>query len=361
MASVYKKGSKIYISWYDPIEGRIKNKSTGLSYNSVNKRKAHQFAKEFQKALDERVEKAKSLGIKRSSLGYAVEHFYRNNSDKNERTINGYRIFFDKFSRRFDMAGSCAQITKLGCEDWLTSFRNSDYQQNTLFGITKILKKFLRFLFEYNYIPMFALNRDVTFKPEVKPILIFEEADLQKMLDGLKFKNSNFKTTFYLLLYTGLRPSDIFNLKVSDIDMNRNTIRYYSPKTKNHFVVPFHPDLKRILEQRMKEINTEHLLEYESASNIGRAFRRYLKQIGLENSNYNLRTFRKSFITFAHESGLDLATVSKLAGHFRITTTERYYNKLSLTKKSEELTKLKFPVANNKTEVETEVEIRLKR
>ena len=70
----------------------------------------------------------------------------------------------------------------------------------------------MNFLFEYNYTPMFKINREVKTKPEVKEKIIFTDEDLSEVLNGLKGKNSNFQTTIFLLAYTGLRPSDILNI-----------------------------------------------------------------------------------------------------------------------------------------------------
>ncbi|MDD3559131.1 MAG: hypothetical protein PHW27_11245, partial [Melioribacteraceae bacterium] len=42
----------------------------------------------------------------------------------------------------------------------------------------------------------------------------------------------------------------------------------------------------------------------------------------------------------AHDCGIDLATVSKLVGHKQITTTAKYYNKISISKQLKELQKL---------------------
>ena len=72
------------------------------------------------------------------------------------------------------------------------------------------------------------LNSDVTFKRQVKPIMTFSDEDLAKLFCGLKNKNSNFVTTFYLLIYTDLRPSDIFELKVDDIDTKNKILSYYA-------------------------------------------------------------------------------------------------------------------------------------
>lgn len=343
MASVYTKGNKIYISWYDPFVGKNKNKSTKLNNSKTNLKKAKLIANELQKQIDEKYRAFNQIGIIKNSIGYAMEHFLKVNSDKKLKTIQGYKNFFSKFNVKFPEYESCLIIDKLSCEEWLLSLRNSKYQQNTLHGFTKVLKKFLNFLFEYNYIPVFRLNRDVTFKPEIKDIIVFNEDDLKTLIEALNYKNDNFNTAFYLLLYTGLRPSDIYNIKVEDIDLKRGTIKYYSEKTKEFFEIPFHPELKPILEQRIEQVKSGKILEYETISNLGKAFRRFLAKLKLQNKGYTLRTFRKTFITLAHQGGMDLATVSKLAGHKKITTTELYYNKLSLSKQVTELKKLRIP------------------
>ena len=90
----------------------------------------------------------------------------------------------------------------------------------------------------------------------------------------------------------------------------------------------------------MKEVKEGKLLDYENINNIGKAFRRYLDQQDLTGQGYNLRTFRKTFISLAHQSGMDLATVSKLVGHKQITTTQKHYNQLTLAKQTKELSKL---------------------
>ncbi len=344
MASIYTKGNKIYISWYDPFVGKNKNKSTKLINTKQNLKKAQIIATELQKRINENYTKFNQIGIIKNSISSSIEHFLKVNSDKNYKTIQGYKNFFSKFTNKFPEYESCLIINKLSCEEWLISFRKSNYQQNTLHGITKVLKKFLNFLFEYNYIPVFKLNRDITFKPEIKEIIVFQENDLKIMIDALRNKNDNFTTAFYILLYTGLRPSDIYNINVNDIDLKKGTIKYYSEKSSEFFEVPFHPELKPILEQRIKQIEVGKILEYETINNLGKAFRRFLAKLKLEHKGYTLRTFRKTFITLAHQSGMDLATVSKLAGHKKITTTELYYNRLSLTKQVSELKKLKLPI-----------------
>src|SRR5690606_38241302 len=139
--------------------------------------------------------------------------------------------------------------------------------------------KFLNFLFEYNYIPVFRINKDALVQPEVKPIIVFRDAHLKKIFEGLSDKNDNFKTLIYMLYYTGLRPSDVINVKVDDIDFHNNTLRYYSMKTKENFIVPLHKDMLTILKARCEQVITGRIFEYGEVKNMSKAFYRYVDDL----------------------------------------------------------------------------------
>lgn len=342
MASVYKKNNRIYISYYDQSLGKSKDRSTGLTYNRHNLKIAKQMAVQLQNELDRQGEELKTLGIERVTIQTAFDHFKRVNSDKHPRTLYEYEWFYKRFRKEFPPDLPCTIITKLKTEEWLTEIRKLPYQRNTIHVLSKVLKKFLGFLFEYNYTPVFKINRDVLIKPEVKSIITFSDEDIIKFFDGMEDKNSNFKTTMSLMFYTGLRPSDIYNVTVKDLDVKNKLMHYYSQKTDEHFIVPIHKDLIPILEKRCSEVKDGKILDYDRIDSIGRAFRRYIENIELTGKGYTLRTFRKTFITAAHASGMDLATVSKLVGHHNISTTAKYYNKLSVNKQAHELNKIKL-------------------
>jgi integrase/recombinase XerD len=208
----------------------------------------------------------------------------------------------------------------------------------------------LSFLFEYNYVPTFTLNKELAIKKKNVPIVIFKHDHLQKIISGLKNKNSNFSTMVNLLLYTGLRPSDIKDITVDDIDLSTKSFQYYSPKSEEYFIVPIHDELVKVLSNRINEVKDGRLLEYSHTRNMGNAFSRYLEELDLKDKKYNLRTFRKTFISLAYEQGIELAMVSTLVGHKKIQTTQQYYNKIGLHQKTKELKKFKLPVKKESNE-----------
>lgn len=351
MASIFKKGKYIYISWWDHLLNKTVNRSTKMPYTKENMRQARIMADKIQKKLDADKIKLENLGLKKETIAYAMEHFLKNNSFKKKQTLYEYQNFFKDFNNDFPPSALCAVINKSSVEDWMVKIKGRNVQINTKYSKYKILKKFLSFLFEYNYIQVFVINKDLRVTPEVKEITVFSDSDLEILIKNLNLKNNNFKTTVLLLLYTGLRPSDIYNIKCEDVDLDKKVLKYYSEKTKDYFMVPIHENLVPILRDRINEIKTGLLLDYETINNIGKAVRRYFKKIGLNGKGYNLRTFRKTFISLANANGIELALVSKLVGHRSITTTAKYYNKIELSRQEEELNKIKFSPVVNKQDI----------
>ena len=250
MATVRNRNGILHIEWYDPSEKRNASKTTGLQATESNLKKAGKYAKQLQEAIDQEYKKQKLIGIKRVTLKEAFDHFKRNNQDKHPKTIADYDRFYKKFTETFDEGLACSNINKLNVEDWLLQIKKFKLAQNTIHGYGKQLNHFLNFLFEYNYTPTFKINREVKTRAKVKEKIVFSDVALDKIVKGLGVKNTNFVTTILLLLYTGLRSSDILSIEVENIDLENRILRYYSPKRKKFREIAFHKKLVPVLSGR---------------------------------------------------------------------------------------------------------------
>ena len=349
MAIVRKRGGIWHIQWYEPFEKKVKSMATGLVANETNLKKAEKYAKQLQDKLTRDYRKQKEIGIKRVTIKEAFEHFKKVNQNKNEKTIGDYDRFYKKFTAGFDENLPCSTFNKLNVENWLMEIKKLNFAQNTIHGYGKQLTHFLNFLFEYSYTQMFMINREVKTRAEVKEKVIFSEADFSKIMHNLKKKNSNFVTTINLLAYTGLRPSDLMTINTADIDLQNRTMKYYSPKRKKFREIAFHEKLVSILRKRIKEIRQGLLLDYNSTENFGRAIKRYLEVLNLNDKKYSARTFRKTFISLCRSKyQMDASVVMELVGHEHLNTTDRYYNKISFDVMRQELKKYVIPVVREK-------------
>lgn len=342
MASIYSKNGILYLSWYDSAMGKSKNRSTRLKDSPANRK----LLEKKKKVLEEEIEKNQNLrnqtGVKRNSIAFAFQHFLNNNSGKHAKTIKDYWRFYNKFKESFDVEQPCAIITKLSAEEWINQIKKMPKSRNTIFGYFKQFNHFLNFLFEYNYILFFKINRDVKPKPEIKEKIVFGTNDLKRVFDGVENKGSNLKTFVYLAFYTGLRSTELLSLTVDRINLEKMEMTYASPKRKTFRTVPIHKELVPILKARIAELKEGKLIGYENVENLSQAFRKYRQELGM-NTPYTPRTFRKTFITLARSYGMDATIVAELVGHEHTTTADRYYNQISMPVLAKELRKYKKP------------------
>lgn len=353
MASVYDKNGILYVSWWDWNQNKTRNRSLKLRATVVNRRTANDFAKKLQKELDKQKDENGNSSLTRgSTLREAFDHFKRNNASKHPKTIKDYDRFFDKFTETFTETSGCSVINKISAEEWINKIKALTLSQNTIHGYFKQFNHFLNFLFEYGYVPMFKINRDVKTKAEVKEKIVFRDEDIKIIFDNLATKNDNFRLTVYLLFYTGLRSSDILNIERGKVDLKNRSLSYYSPKRKKFREVAFHADLLPVLTVALNGKATGKLINYNCVENINKAFNRYLDKIKLLGRDYSARTFRKTFITLCRTRyNMDASVVKELVGHEHTNTADRYYNNISLERMKEELNKFRMP------EVEKQIEV----
>lgn len=386
MASYYKRKNSPYywIKFTDPDTGELVRESTNhwirpdgsITPARVDRKDGEQLAKKICKEIDA----AKRLNVSRSffvtskdttPIREAFAHFKRMNSRRSEKTLKEYDWFYGVFTQTFDPKRPVHILTKDTVEEWLLSldhlyyYRNKKvdgktvkekraYAANTKFIFQKDLVKFLNFLFEYKYLTeYFVINKDVRVRPEVREKIIFSVADITKILEHLGEKPSNFQISIYLLLYTGLRSTEILSIEGKRIDLDRESFQYYSRKSKDWRTVPIHPELIGKIKDRLKEVGEGRLSEYNDEQALNRAFKRYLKTLGLDKKGYTARTFRKSFDTWAYDSDVDTVANSRLVGH-SIATAEKHYREVEIEKLRKELHKFKVPSQKGHNQGHTE-------
>ena len=138
------------------------------------------------------------------------------------------------------------------------------------------------------------------------------------------------KAMMELLYATGVRVSELVNIKVNDIDFNRRVIRVIGKGSKER-LIPFGEKafiaLNNYLASRENKITKEIFL-----SNRGTGITRisfwnrvkfYLSRCGLS-IKISPHTLRHAFATHILNRGADLRSVQMLLGHSDLSTTQIY-------------------------------------
>lgn len=166
-------------------------------------------------------------------------------------------------------------------------------------------------------------------KPLILPKLL-NETELRKLFNALT--NKKHKAMLFTAYSSGLRVSEIVNLKIADIDSKRMQIFIQRAKGKKDRYVNLSPILLDILRKYMQEYKPRpRVYLFESEQTLSAYPTRTVQQI-FSNAKRKARigktvgvhSLRHSFATHLLDKGTDIKYIKDLLGHFNIKTTERY-------------------------------------
>ena len=200
------------------------------------------------------------------------------------------------------------------------------------------IKSFFNYLIFEGYIKDSPISNIESPKQEKKLPKVLTEEEIKKLINSIDL-NHDFgqrnKTIIEILYGTGIRVSELINLKLSNIFFKENIIKVIGKGNKERFV-----PLGEIASNEMKiYINNRNLLKIDSKysdilflNRYGRGLTRSMifkiisdasKRVGLD-KKISPHTLRHSFATHLIKNGADLRTIQLILGHESITTTEIY-------------------------------------
>lgn len=172
--------------------------------------------------------------------------------------------------------------------------------------------------------------------PKKLPVYLTEE-EIDKLMDiklETPYDHRN-KAMLELLYATGLRITELINLKVTDIDIDNCFVRVFG-KGKKERIVPVTDLALKYVEDYIKNYrniilktkDSEYLFISNTQTNISRqGFFKILKaeckKSGIE-KNVSPHVLRHSFATHLLKHGADLRIIQELLGHEDISTTQIY-------------------------------------
>jgi len=195
------------------------------------------------------------------------------------------------------------------------------------------IKSFYIFLVKRNFLKNSPLNDLVTPKQEKYLPESMSEAEVDKLLNSPDVSNkieNRDKAMIEMLYATGMRISELVNLKITDVDMKRCVVKVFGKGSKER-LVPFGEtaldSLRSYLNEREQSSSKEIFLSNRGKKMTRVAFwqrvKVYLIRENLKNS-ISPHTLRHAFATHLLNRGADLRSVQLLLGHSDLSTTQIY-------------------------------------
>lgn len=267
-------------------------------------------------------------------------HYLKVERGLSENTINSYGIdlkLFLEYLRKNEIP-SFKQVNKEVIVNYMQAEKNNNKANSSILRSVSSLRKFFQYLAQEKIIekdPMLLI--DTPKKKQHLPQVLTKE-EVEKLLHSPntgQVLGLRDRAMLELMYATGLRISEIINLKLEDLHLTMGTLQTLGKGHKER-IVPVGDEaikwINRYLEEArpklLKQKRSNYLFLNFHGNNLTRQgvwknLKAEVRKAGIQ-KNITPHTLRHSFATHILENGADLRIVQELLGHADISTTQIY-------------------------------------
>lgn len=257
-----------------------------------------------------------------------------------ENTIINYKIDLDEYYKY--IKSNNIEILEIKYENinpfLATLYNIKHYSKSSVSRKISTLRSFYKYLYDNELIdknPFLFISLP---KKEKKLPRFVNYEDLDLILNSPDLNTDigvRDRLILELLYGTGIRVSELCNIKIDDIDLKNKTIRIIGKGNKERIVL-YGEYCEDILEKYIN-INRKNLLKDKdhsililsnngsniSVSTVQKILSNILKKVSIK-KNITPHVFRHTFATHLLNEGCDILTVKELLGHSSLDTTQIY-------------------------------------
>lgn len=144
--------------------------------------------------------------------------------------------------------------------------------------------------------------------------------EIKVLLDACKqSRNEELYYIVLVALYTGMRYSNIINMKKSNIKDNVYQLDGKETKSGKSQLIYLHQDLMSELNQYIQGYRRDNIF---ITKRIKRSFKTALLKAGIE--NFRFHDLRRTFATFLLYNNTNIKTIQNMLGHSSLMMTQKY-------------------------------------
>ena len=251
-----------------------------------------------------------------------------------DNTIKSYHEDILEF---YNFNNKNINIDKQIVTNYLTKLYEEQKAKTSIGRKLSSLRTFYKYLYSKSIIEINYFENIKNPKKEKTLPKYVKEIDIEKMFEIPDTRNKYGERNLLIirLLYsTGIRVSELINIKIKDINLEERTIKILGKGNKERIVVfGYNKDncLKEYLKNSYQELNiknSEYLLLNKDGNKISdRYIRKIIDDIIFKASikmHVSPHMLRHTFATTMLNNGADLVNVKDLLGHSSLNTTSIY-------------------------------------
>lgn len=253
-------------------------------------------------------------------------------------TVESYRTETKKYLDYFKEKNiTISTIKNNDIKEYLSYVKGENISDRSLAHNVSVIRTFYKFLLiekivsmnpsEFLELPKLRKSLPTTLsKEEVETLL-----DIN-LIDNYSYRN---KAMTELMYATGLRVSELVNLKINDIDFEGCFVRTMGKGSKER-IIPINDYslyyIKKYILEYRSEMMKKRFHDYIFVNNHGnqmtrQGFFKIIKNIAKEKdikTSISPHTLRHSFATHLLDYGADLRSIQEMLGHSNLSTTQIY-------------------------------------
>ena len=281
------------------------------------------------------------------SMDKVLEKYYeylKYELNYSDNTISDYKLHILKYKEYLDKNHlNYLSIKKDDVIDMLKYLDNLKLTNRTISNILSALRNFYNYLLDEKYIKtnIFKVVSNPKLDKKLPNFLSIE--DFHKIIESISIDTPldlRNRLIIEMLYATGVRVSELVNIKLSDINFNEQSIRIMG-KGRKERIVFYGEYAKEILDKYLdiRNNSNEYLIQNNKGNKItSRGIEKIIDKVvekACINNNVSPHTFRHTFATHLLNSGCEIKSVQELLGHSSLNTTEVYTHITSEYLKSE--------------------------
>ena len=215
---------------------------------------------------------------------------------------------------------------------YLDDLREQDYTKKSISRKINSIRTFFDFLQQKGYVSSDPSEKLTHPKIEPKPPNILSETEYRALRDACR-NDERMYAIVELLLQTGIRIGELREIRLEDVHFTENgkgTLHIRPSHRKQARDIPLNQRAQQAIKDYLEvrpEANTDILFVTRPGNpylirNIRAAMKRYFKKAGMPDATVN--DLRHTFVAHQLKNGTDVTYISKIVGHKRLTSTEKY-------------------------------------
>ena len=220
---------------------------------------------------------------------------------------------------------------------WIVILIENDISTRSINRKISTLKSFYKYLIKEQHLSNNPLDK--VLKPKVSKELpsFVRENEMNYLLDGNYFEDDFEGKRDYLIIElfyaTGMRLSELVNLKITDFDHHNKTVKVLGKRNKER-LIPYSTHIEKILNdytqerEKLESKNGEFLFLTKKGEKV---YHKLIYRIVNRNLNYvstiqkkSPHVLRHTFATHMLNKGADLNAIKELLGHANLAATQVY-------------------------------------